>query len=93
MRHVVVDCDCLIEVAISHQIKQRPERLVLHDFKIRFRGCETGLHVAATRKIRSFEPITAIKNFAAFVFQSLDGVLHHVDCVLVDERAHHSLSV
>ena len=52
LRHVVVDCDCFIEVAISHQIKQRPERLVLHNFKIQLGGRQTRLHVAVARKIR-----------------------------------------
>jgi hypothetical protein len=89
----VLDLDRFVEIAVSHQIKQGSERFVLNDFEVRFCVGQTGRHVTAAGKIRVLETFAAIKNLAALVFQSLDGMLHHVDRILVDQRPHPCLTL
>ena len=90
MRHVVVDRDRFIKIAIGHQIKQRPERFVLHDFKIGFCGRQAWLHVTFAGNA---QPFAAVKDLATLIFQSLDGMLDKIDSALIDERAHHGIFI
>ena len=85
--------DCFVEIAIGQQIKQRPERFMTHNLKIGFRVRQARRHVAAARILRAFEPLAAVKNFAALILQSLDGLLHHAHGVLLDQRTHHRLAI
>ena len=90
MRHIVVNHDRFIEIAIRHEIKQRAECFVLHDVETGFCRCQARLHITIAG---NGEPLSAIEHFAAFVFQSLDGMLNHIDRILIDKRPHHRFSV
>ena len=54
------------------------------NLEIRFRVRQARRHVAAARILRAFEALASVKNFAALILQSLDGLLHHADRVLLD---------
>ena len=82
-----------IEIAIGHQIRQRPESFFLHDFKIRARRRQTRFHVTAAGKPRAIEFLAAVKNLAAFAFHLLDGTLHILQRCLIDERTHQSFAI
>src|SRR5437764_15299535 len=90
---MIVDRNRFIEVAVRHQIQQRLEGFMLHDFKIRLRRSETWFHVATALEFFAFESLAAVKNFAAFIFQSLNGLLYSVISGLIDHLSHHSFSI
>ena len=90
MRHTVLDRDRFVEFAIGQQVKQWPERFVLHDFKIRLGRCKARFHVTTTG---NSEPIAPVEHFAALVFQPLNGIQNHIDGMLVDERAHDGFGI
>ena len=90
MRHTVLDRDCFVEIAIRHQVKQRTKGLVLHDFKIRFGHRKARFHVTTAG---NGESIPAVKDFAAFIFQSLDRMLNKIDRALIDERSHYGFAI
>src|SRR5207248_5480386 len=81
------------KVAIRHQIQQRSEGFMLHDFKIRLRRSETWFHVTTALEILALKSFAAAKNIAPFIFQSLNGLLDSVNSGLVDHRSHHSFSI
>ena len=76
------------------QIKQRPEGFFLHDLEIGFRVREARRHVTAARKLRAFELLAAVKNFAALVSStvSIDRCTI-LDRRLVDQRTHQRLAI
>src|SRR4029077_19525055 len=82
--------DRFVEIAICHQVKQRTKGFVLHDVETRFCRCEARFHVTAAG---NGEPLPAVKNFAAFIFQSLDRMLNKIDSALIDERSHYGFAI
>ncbi len=80
----------LVEIAIRHQVQQRPERFVFHDLKIRLCGCQARLHVTVAG---DGESLAAVEHLASFIFQPLNGFLDHIDSVFVNERSHHGFAI
>src|SRR5437762_10763118 len=70
--------------------KQWTKGFVFYDLEIRFGSCQTRFHVTITG---NGESLTAIKDFATFIFQSLDRMLDQIDRALVDKRSHHCLAI
>src|SRR6476659_484293 len=66
---------------------------MLHDFKIRLRRSETWFHVTTALEFLAFKSFAAAKNVAAFIFQSLNGLLDSVNSGLVDHGSHHRFSI
>ena len=90
MWHAVVNRDRFIEITIGHEIKQRSEGFMTHNFQIGLGVRQARRHVTAAWILRALQPLAAVKDFAAFILQSLDGMLHHVDRALVDQGTHQS---
>src|SRR4029078_5841931 len=88
--HTVLDRDRFVEIAIGQQVKQRTKGFVFHDLKIRFGTCQTRFHITTAG---NSESISAVKDFAAFIFQSLDRFLNCLNRAFIDERSHHSLAI
>ena len=85
-----MDRDRFVEITIGHEVKQRTKCFMLHDVEIWFSGRQAWLHITVAGNSEAFP---AVKNFTAFIFQSLDRMLHHVDGILVDQWAHHCFPI
>src|SRR5258707_13955271 len=66
---------------------------MLLNSKIRLGRSKTWFHVTTALQFLAFKSFAAIKNVAAFIFQSLNGLLDSVNSGLVDHRSHHSFSI
>ena len=63
---------------------------MFHDLKIWLCSCKARFHVTIAG---NGESLTAVEDFAAFVLQSLDRMLDHVDRIPIDKRSHHCFAI
>ncbi len=76
------------QIVVRHQVENRGERLLANNLKIGLGAREAGSDITAAGKFFPAQDFAAVKNFAAFGAEKLEGGLHFLDGRGVNERAH-----
>src|SRR3954470_17884872 len=84
--HTIVNANGFVELAVAHQIKNRREGLVLHDWCLRADFNKGGPHVITARGYSLGDSAAAV-NLAALLAGRAKRVLHRLECSFIDEWA------